>query len=165
MRELTSLDVGECKESDAKISVDRPLLRLAIRAAAVVDEASRVSLGAGVDHSILNRGGGQQKGREGKVTMATVLESWRKFSAQERQLSDSECHLSECKHVKVGHVIFVSAFDPLLALLRVDHLAHVLSHKVALKEKKKKKRLFRLFPIRVPTQNFKTFQGLCHGLL
>lgn len=64
MQELTSLDVGERKESDTNVSVDRPLLRLAIRAAAVVDEPSRVSLGAGVDHSILNRGG-QEKNYDG----------------------------------------------------------------------------------------------------
>lgn len=57
MLELTGLDVAECKEPDAHVSVDRPLLRLAVRAAAVVDEPSRVSLGAGVDHPVLYRGG------------------------------------------------------------------------------------------------------------
>lgn len=71
VRELTSLDVGECEEADANVSVDRPLLRLAIRTAAVVDEPSRVSLGAGVDHSILNGGGGRKK-------IQTVSESRKK---------------------------------------------------------------------------------------
>lgn len=33
-------------------------------------------------------------------------------------------------------MIFVSAFDSLLALLRVDHLAHVLCHKVTLQGNK-----------------------------
>lgn len=69
--------------------------------------------------------GGEKK----KIT--TVPESWCRFPAQE-SLGTHECHLGECEHVEVGHVIFVSAFDPLLALLRVDHLPHVLGHKVAL---------------------------------
>lgn len=70
--------------------------------------------------------GGEKK----KIT--TVPESWCRFPAQESHLGTHECHLGECEHVEVGHVIFVSAFDPLLALLRVDHLPHVLGHKVAL---------------------------------
>lgn len=62
--ELTGLDVAECKESDANVSVDRPLLRLAVRAAAVVDEPSRVPLGAGVYHSILDSRGQQWRGEK-----------------------------------------------------------------------------------------------------
>lgn len=62
--ELTGLDVAECKESDANVSVDRPLLRLAVRAAAVVDEPSRVPLGAGVYHSILYSRGQQWRGEK-----------------------------------------------------------------------------------------------------
>lgn len=80
VRELTSLDVGECKEADANVSVHRPLLRLAVGAAAVVDEPSRVALGPGVDHSILDRED-KSGGAGGKVRMATVAESWRRFSA------------------------------------------------------------------------------------
>lgn len=59
-------------------------------------------------------------------------------------------------------MILVSAFDPLLALLRVDHLAHILGHKVALK-----KNTFTAqdLLIRVPTiKQFKLFQDFAKTL-
>lgn len=42
------------------------------------------------------------------------------------------CYLGEGEHVEVGHVIFMSTFDSLLALLWVYHLSHILGHKVTL---------------------------------
>ena len=50
---LTSLDVTEGEESDPEVSVDGPLLGLAVGAAAVVYEARRVPLGPRVDHAVL----------------------------------------------------------------------------------------------------------------
>lgn len=44
------------------------------------------------------------------------------------------CYLSEGEHVEVAHVIFMGAFDSLLALLWVYHLPHILCHKVTLEE-------------------------------
>jgi len=43
-------------------------------------------------------------------------------------------YLGEREHVEVRDVVFVGALDALLALLGVDHLAHVLRHKVTLEE-------------------------------
>ncbi len=51
--ELTSLDITEGEESDANISVHRPLLRFTVWAAAVVHKPRRVSFRASVDHTIL----------------------------------------------------------------------------------------------------------------
>lgn len=43
-------------------------------------------------------------------------------------------YLGEGEHVEVGHVIFMGAFDSLLALLGVDDLSHILTHKVTLEQ-------------------------------
>lgn len=53
--ELTSLNITEGEESDANVSVHRPLLRFTVWAAAVVHKPRRVSFRAGVDHTILRR--------------------------------------------------------------------------------------------------------------
>ena len=42
------------------------------------------------------------------------------------------CDLGEGEHVEVSHTVLVGEFDSLLALLGVDHLPHVLGHKIAL---------------------------------
>lgn len=47
------------------------------------------------------------------------------------------CYLGKGKHVEVGHVIFMSTFDSLLALLWVYHLSHILGHKVTLETNNK----------------------------
>lgn len=75
------------------------------------------------------------KGRE--INDDSSGKSWWRLPVDESHLGAHECHLGECQHVEVGHVVFVSALDPLLALLRVDHLPHVLGHKVALEENNK----------------------------
>ena len=56
--ELTSLDITEGEESNANVSVHRPLLRFTVWAAAVVHKPRRVSLWASVYHTIL-------RGRDG----------------------------------------------------------------------------------------------------
>lgn len=43
-------------------------------------------------------------------------------------------YLREGEHVEVGHVVFMGAFDSLLALFCVDHLTHILRHKLPLKD-------------------------------
>jgi len=60
---------------------------------------------------------------------------WRGKKANRRRPSSPASYLGEREHVEVVHVVLVGAFDPLLALLRVDHLSHVLGHKVALEER------------------------------
>lgn len=51
--QLTSLDITESKEPDADVSVNCPLLRFTIRAAAVVYKPRRVAFRASVNHTIL----------------------------------------------------------------------------------------------------------------
>lgn len=51
--ELTSLDITEGEESNANISIYRPLLGFTVWAAAVVHKPRGVSFGASVDHTIL----------------------------------------------------------------------------------------------------------------
>ena len=44
-------DVSVGEESDARVAVDAPLLRVAVRVATVVHEATQVALRTSVDHS------------------------------------------------------------------------------------------------------------------
>lgn len=49
----TSLNITKCKESNADISIDHPLLSFTVGAAAVVYEPRRVSFRPSVNHTIL----------------------------------------------------------------------------------------------------------------
>lgn len=55
MYELTSLDVTKSKESNVDVTVHGPLLSFTVWAAAVIHEASGVSLWTGVYHTVLHR--------------------------------------------------------------------------------------------------------------
>lgn len=64
------------------------------------------------------------------------------MSSQQKTVPEAAClpaccerYLVQSQHVEVTDVVLLSMSDPRPALLLVDHLSHILAHKVALRRK------------------------------
>lgn len=56
--------------------------------------------------------------------------------ARDVHVQAQESYLVQSQHVEVADVVLLSMSDPRPALLLVDHLSHILAHKVTLRRKK-----------------------------
>lgn len=108
-------DVLQSKQPHPRVSIHSPLLRLAVRLAAVVHESGLVPFGPSVNDPVLRR----------RTHKSPSL-------LKEACVCRGVAHLVQCEHVEVTDVVFLSVPDPGSTLFLIYNLPHVFTHKCSL---------------------------------
>ncbi len=129
---LTRRDFCKRKKPNTCVSVDSPFLSLAIWLTTVVHKTGFISLGPGINNSILPETTKQH-------IMFPVIE----ITNNKTSVVVLKSHLVQCKHVEIADIVLLSMFNPGTTFFLINHLSNIFVNKSSLGLSNKNKEFVR----------------------